>query len=124
MSQKQTSIGSTNMKTKKYKTLKGLMKALDNHVFTLRDMNRGEAWFPNERKTCRFELPEEVKRAFYEGIAKVIWARPKDWQISRLAYATFGLTDRLWWNGNRFEYCAGQDYPSEIRFIQREINSL
>ena len=97
MSQKQTPIGSTNMKTKKYKTLKGLMKALDNHVFTLRDMNRGEAWFPND---------------------------PKDWQISRLAYATFGLTDRLWWNGNRFEYCAGQDYPSEIRFIQREINSL
>lgn len=112
------------MKTKKYKTLKGLMKALNNHVLTLRDINRGEAWFPNERKTCRFELPEEVKRAFYEGIAKVIWARPKDWQISRLAYATFGLTDRLWWNGNRFEYCAGQDYPSEIRFIQHQINSL
>lgn len=112
------------MKTKKYKTLKGLMKALNKHVLTLRDMNRGAAWFPNERKTCRFELPDEVKRGFYEGIAKVIWTRPKAWQISRLADITFGLTERLWWNGNRFEYCAGQDYPSEIRFIQHKVNSL
>lgn len=112
------------MKTKKYKTLKGLMKALDKRVLTLRDMNRGAAWFPNERRTCRFELPDEIKQAFYEGIAKVIWTRPKTWQISRLANITFGLTERLWWNGKRFEYCAGQDYPGEIRFIQHQVNSL
>lgn len=42
------------MKTKRYKTLKGLMKALNTHQLSVLDMNRGQAWFPSEEKTCKF----------------------------------------------------------------------
>lgn len=106
------------MKTKKYKTLKGLMKALNRQVWTVLDMNCGTAWFPNEEKTCKFELPDEVMDEFYRGCCQVIYRHPKEWQIRQISYVNAGIFRRLWWNGRRYEYCAGQDYPSEIRCIQ------
>lgn len=112
------------MKTKRYKTLKGLMKALNTHQLSVLDMNRGQAWFPSEEKTCKFELPEDVLHEFYSGCAKVVWRNPKDWQIQRLRHYNAGIMRRLWFNGERYEYCAGQDYPGEIRFIQNKINHL
>ena len=112
------------MKTKKYKTLKGLMKATNHRTWSARDMARGEAWFPSENKTCAFELPSEVVDAFWEGLAKVVWKHPTARQIRMIRYYQAGIMDRLWWNGRYYEYCAGQDYPGEIRFIQNKINRL
>lgn len=112
------------MKTKKYKTLKGLMKATGKREWTALDMARGEAWFNSENKTCRFSLPVEVVEAFWEGLAKVVWRHPSERQIRLIRYYTDGIMRRLWWNGRYYEYCAGQDYPGEIRFIQNKINRL
>lgn len=112
------------MKTKRYKTLKGLMKALNTSQLSVLDMNRGQAWFRSEEKTCKFELPEKVREEFYMGCAKVVWRNPKDWQAQRLQHYNAGIMGRLWFNGKRYEYCAGQDYPGEIRFIQNKINHL
>lgn len=94
------------------------MKALNRQVWTVLDMNRGTAWFPNEEKTCKFELPDEVMDEFYRGCCQVIYRHPKEWQIRQISYVNAGIFRRLWWNGRRYEYCAGQDYPSEIRCIQ------
>lgn len=112
------------MKTKRYKTLKGLMKALGTRQLTVLDVNRGQGWFPTEEKTCKFDLPESVLAEFYLGCAMVVWRKPKDWQVRRLRYCNDGIMRRLWFNGKRYEYCAGQDYPGEIRFIQNKINHL
>lgn len=71
-----------------------------------------------------FEFPEDVLHEFYSGCAKVVWRNPKDWQIQRLRHYNAGIMRRLWFNGERYEYCAGQDYPGEIRFIQNKINHL
>lgn len=113
------------MKTKKYKTLAGLMKALRTRQWTVLDMNRGEAWFPSEGKTCKFELPIEVIEQFYWGCAKEVWVRPKEWQVNRLKDVTQGIFRRLWCDENgRYTYCAGQDYPGEIRCMQNIINKM
>lgn len=113
------------MKTKKYKTLKGLMKALRTRQWTVLDMNRGEAWFPSEGKTCKFELPATVVEDFYLGCAKKIWVRPKSWQVGCLKYVTQGIFRRLWYDEDgSYTYCAGQDYPSEIRCMQNIINKM
>ena len=100
------------------------MKALGKQVLPVLDMNREEAWFPSEQKICRFSLSDEAQAEFYTGCAGVIWKKPKDWQVSRLQCYNAGIMGRLWFNGKRYEYCAGQDYPGEIRFIQNQIRKL
>lgn len=100
------------------------MKATNQRVWSARQMARGEAWFPAEGRTCAFSLPSDVVETFWEGLAKVVWRKPSERQIIRIRYYNAGIMDRLWFNGSRYEYCAGQDYPGEIRFIQNQINRL
>lgn len=105
------------MMTVKYKTLRGLMRALDKRVFTANDMSRGEGYFPKRRRTCRFQIPDDVEEAFWRGLAEVVWKKPTPTQVYKLRMYRAGIMNRLWYNGRYYEYCAGQDYPGEIRFI-------
>lgn len=107
-----------------YKTLRGLMDALGTKALDLRTFNRGADYSPKFRKYLKFSVSDEVAAEFYNGIASVLYKRPKAWQAERLKYYTDGIASRLWYNGKYFEYCAGQDYTAEIRFIQRKLNEI
>lgn len=102
------------------------MRALDERVFTASDMSRGQAYFPKLQKTCKFQLPDSVEEWFWNGLAEVVWRKPTPTQVYKLRFYNGALTSRLWYNleSRRFEYCAGQDYPSEIRFIQSKVNKI
>ena len=108
------------MKTKHYKTLEGLMRACGIREINLNQMREGRI----HHKTLgwiNFTLDEDVKENFYRGIAGVLWSRVTDERIGFVRYADYKyILNRLTYNGQykRYEYCAGQDYPGEIRFIQ------
>ena len=114
------------MRTMRYKTLGGLMRALDQRVFSANDMSRGQAYFPKLRKTCRFQLPDSVEEWFWNGLAGVVWTKPTPTQVYKLRLYNAGIMNRLWYDmeSRRFRYCAGQDYPGEIRLIQSKVNKL
>ncbi len=107
-------------RTRKYKTLKGLMKALNMKQFSALDMRR-ECWFFSDtRQSHPVILSEDAQNEFWKGIAQVVWERNWKANINNLRFCkTFGLMSRLIYDGKRCFYCAGQDYPSEIRVIQR-----
>ena len=71
-------------------------------------------------QTHPFQLSAEAEEEFWLGIAQVVWERNYRANIDCLKYCRpFDLMSRLWYNGRYFVYCAGQDYLSEIRAIQR-----
>lgn len=110
-------------KTLTYKTIKGLVKALDKDVLTLADMLSERAYHP-KHGWINFKLAESARAEFFKGITSVIWAKPTPERVERVASAIpCGLYGRLWYDVryDKYEYCAGQDYTGEIRYIQRTI---
>jgi hypothetical protein len=106
------------MKTRHYKTLKGLMRATGIRYLTLRQFRDGRI-IHKSLGFIRFTLDDSAKLEFIEGITGVIWSKVTDERLSQVANAgSYGIFDRLWYNGKRYEYCAGQDYTGEIRTIQ------
>lgn len=109
------------MRTYHYKTLKGLMRANDIRQFTLADFRRGQL-YSTRHGWFNFKLSEQAEDEFVQGITGVIWSKVTDERIYKVRHAReMGILRRLWFDGKRYEYCAGQDYTGEIRFIQRNI---
>ena len=74
------------------------------------------------RGWIKFTLSEEAENEYVRGITGVIWSKVNDERIYRIRHAkSMGILRRLWFDGKRFEYCAGQDYTGEIRYIQNHI---
>ncbi len=117
------------MRTKKFKTLSGLCRALYGNELTYSEFISGRAVMKNAKgyaQWCAFELSDKARREYAEGIAKVLWSRPDEDKIKavlRYYGADKGIFRRLWYSKRykRYEYCAGQDYTGEIRFIRRLI---
>lgn len=109
------------MRTIHYKTLKGFMRANGIRQFTLEDFRSGRIY--NSRKGwIKFKLSEEAENEYVRGITGVIWSKVNDERMYRVHHAkSMGILRRLWFDGKRFEYCAGQDYTGEIRYIQNHI---
>ena len=109
------------MRTIHYKTLKGFMRANDIRQFTLADFISGQCFNPRHG-WVKFQLSESAANEYVRGITGVIWAKVTDARICRVRHAkSMGILRRLWFDGKRYEYCAGQDYTGEIRFIQNHI---
>ena len=110
-----------NMRTIHYKTLKGFMRANGIRQFTLEDFISGRC-FSKRHGWMNFQLSEEAENEYVRGITGVIWAKVTDERMYRVRHAkSMGILRRLWFNGKQYEYCAGQDYTGEIRFIQKHI---
>lgn len=117
------------MRTKKFKTLAGLCRALYGNELTYSEFVCGRAVFKNSKGFATwgaFELDEKARKEFAEGIAKVLWARPDESKVRavlRYYGRDYGIFRRLWYSKRykRFEYCAGQDYTGEIRTLQKLI---
>ena len=108
------------MRTIHYKTLKGFMRANGIRQFTLEDFRSGQC-FSAQHGWIKFKLSEEAENEYVRGITGVIWSKVNDERMYRVRHAKSMGILRLWFDGERFEYCAGQDYTGEIRHIQNHI---
>ena len=109
------------MRTIHYKTLKGFMRANDIRQFTLVDFISRQCFNPRHG-WVKFKLSESAANEYIRGITGVIWAKVTDERMYRVRHAkSMGILRRLWFDGKRYEYCAGQDYRGEIRYIQNHI---
>lgn len=106
-----------------YKTLDGLTRQIQWNTLTGEHMANMRATFANGWH-YNFKVTQELEDQFWNGIAHVIWRRPSERQTSLLRHAKSWMLQRMMYSGGRFSYCAGQDYPSEIRTIQNYINKL
>lgn len=116
------------MRTKKYKTLAGLFKGLGLRQLTFNVYKRKAVWVPKYSQTVRFELSpeldEQVRILLASGICSTKVAIRKYAELMRFSKYGAGILDRLWIqkssSGNEFygQYCAGQDYIAETRYIQ------
>ena len=114
-------------KAYKYNTLRGLFRALGNNggarpVFTLSDFLSGRAYLNG--KFAGFTLSDSLRDDVLQIFAGVIWKRGAAEKAHRLATVeNCGILRRVWIvkDGGEYsaEYCAGQDYTAEIRFIQK-----
>lgn len=109
------------MRTMKYQTLRGMLRQTSYGRITLNDMNCGR-FYHRTKGWVNFELRDSEKDRFYLGVAGVLWCKPNNVHIARVRRAKYmGILDRVWYDGKRYEYCAGQDYVGEIRFIQSQL---
>lgn len=115
-------------KARIYKTLNGLMRGAQSDSISLYEMLDGRFY----RNWQKFEVTDELRDHLLNLFASAIWSKPKThtWKLERIENC--GILRRVMINKRRdrktgkiyyyASYCAGQDYPSEIRFIQRLAN--
>ena len=109
------------MRTIHYKTLKGLLRQTSYGRINLNEM-RSRRFYHKTKGFVNFSLDWGEVGKFYRGIAGVVWSKVTEDRIAMVSSAKYMyILDRLWYNGKRYEYCAGQDYVGEIRHIQNEL---
>lgn len=113
------------MRTRKFKTLRGLLKAKNIPQISMENLLSGQfcdkhyAWY-------RFTLPDDVKRELIYNLCDCINLRGREsvWHaFCRGEIRTAGILSRLWAElsiaGNiRYTYCAGQDWDAETRTVR------
>lgn len=113
------------MKTKHFKTLKGLLAASYNGQFTFSDY-LAKRLFCKDRKLYNVVLDDKVETQLLQLFAGVVYAKATTERMTKMArvYCDCGLFSRLWIKKSKYDgqvradYCAGQDYVSEIRMFQ------
>lgn len=109
-----------NNRKRRYKTLEGLRKQLHSGYITAEEMRNKRAYFKDGWHR-NFSISAEAEDAFWNGVAHVVWNRPSSHNVNSLRDLNIGLMSRLMYDGGKYReysYCAGQDYPGEIRTIQ------
>lgn len=115
---------------RKYTTLSGFFKAIGKHQFNLNEFNARRTMLNGKYQS--FKLSYELRDELLQLFASAIWERgaaSKAWKLENVTPC--GILRRVWIerrkNGRKYEYnstyCAGQDYISEIRFIQNYVNT-
>lgn len=116
-------------KARTYKTLNGLMRGAQRNTFTLYEM-LDDKFYENWK---RFKVTDELRDQLLGMFASAIWERGasgKTWKLERIKNCGIlrrvmidkrhdRKTGKIYYHAY---YCAGQDYPSEIRFIQQLAN--
>lgn len=111
--------------TRKFSTLQELLDALYYDTVSAEIISEKRACLKDgtSYECCNFEIPEASEQHFWKEIAKVIWSKPTEANINDLKSSKGWWLRRLTWNGERFEYVAGQDYPYEIRQIRKFVKA-
>lgn len=112
------------MKTRKYKTLKSLLKQVDkNYGLNYNSFHCG-MFHHKTAGLVKFKLPDDQLTLGYLILTKTVWERNASTRVSLLErYSGYphGILDRLRFRTNgkiEAEYVAGQYYPGEIRCVQ------
>lgn len=111
--------------TRKFSTLKELLDALYHDTVSAEIISEKRACFKDgaSYEFCNFEIPEASEQHFWKEIANVLWNKPTEANINALKESKGWWLQLLTWNGERFEYVAGQDYPYEIRQIRKFVKA-
>lgn len=117
------------MRTRKYKTLKGMLRAYDKKQFTMSDFLSGrEVYDYKSRKWFKIELSDEALRELSDGFCYALSSqkRKRDEVFYNMKYGRIeqcGILSRLWveLRGNKpsFTYCVGQDGDYEYPLVKR-----
>lgn len=114
------------MKTRVYKTLRGMISQSYGREINFNNFKAGQ-FCHNRLGWVNFRLPESERQKAYEMFASAIYSNGKAnaYKLMRYDGRRYGILSRLTiickHYGFRGDYCAGQDYPSEIRTIQKII---
>lgn len=110
-------------KVKSFSTLQELLDALFHDTVSAEMISEKRACFKDGEHYNHYDfvIPDTSEAHFWKGVAKCIWSKPSDANIAALKESKGWWLKRLTWNGVRFEYTAGQDYPYEIRKIQKLV---
>lgn len=117
------------MRTRKYKTLKGMLRAYDKKQFTMSDFLSGrEVYDYKSRKWFKIELSDEAQRELSDGFCYALSCqkRKRDEVFYNMKYGRIeqcGILSRLWveLRGNKpsFTYCVGQNGDYEYPLVKR-----
>lgn len=109
--------------TRKFSTLQELLEALYYDTVSAEIISEKRACFKDGASYSygNYEIPEVSEQHFWKEMAKVIWNKPTEANLKALKESKGWWLRRLTWNGERFEYVAGQDYPYEIRKIRKLV---
>lgn len=117
------------MRTRKYKTLRGMLRAYDKKQFTMSDFLSGrEVYDYKSRKWFKIELSDEALRELSDGFCYALSCqkRKRDEVFYNMKYGRIeqcGILSSLWveLRGNKpsFTYCVGQDGDYEYPLVKR-----
>lgn len=113
-----------NTTARKFSSLQELLDALYcYHIITAEMMSEKRACIKDgdSYEHCDFEVPVASEEHFWKEMSKVLWSKPTAKNIEDLRNSNGWWLNRLSWNGERYSYDAGQDYPYEIRKIQNLV---
>lgn len=110
---------------RKYKTLRGLFQNLGLRNFTLEEFISRRVYDNVRHEWITVQLSDDLSDEIAVLLASALVSKryvDKYATLIHNADTTYGIYRRLWvtktQNGFRADYCAGQDYPAEIRYIQ------
>ena len=120
------------METRNYKTLKGLFKANGLSYLTLSDFIYKQVYNKNIHAYIKFTLSEEAEQEACRRLAECFcFTKPSIKKYADYIHSlrkNFGIFSRVWFElraSGKFvsTYCAGQDCPAEMRYIQHLIRN-
>lgn len=116
------------METRKYKTIEALLRQCLYHEMNYNEFIARQFYHEKSRKWYKFYLPEEEIERAVKLFANVVYSRVTKTQFDNVRYycgQSYGILQRLTIQKKHYNktvrgtYCAGQDYDSEIRTIQK-----
>ena len=117
------------MKTKKYKTLVGLLRALDKKWFSMSDFLSGRGIFNTKTyEWYNIELTDDALRELSDGFCSALGCQKRkyDMVFYNMKYKRIrccGILSRLWVELRKgkpsFTYCVGQDGDYEYALVKR-----
>ena len=107
------------MATRKYKTLAGLLSQTLYGILNFNDFKSGR-FYHKKHGYVSFSLSEEETEKVYSEMSSVVYANGKKnaFRLRNYRGQSYRIFNGLCINKKKAYYCAGQDYPSEIRTIQ------
>lgn len=109
------------MKTRHYKTLKGLLRQTNYGQLNFIELKTRTFWHKT-LGTIHFELDDAERGKLYREMAAVIYSRNVEDGAQRMMLyrgKMYGILERLRTGKFGAEYCAGQDYDLEVKTIQK-----
>lgn len=114
-----------NMRTKSYKTIRGLIRQKYYKFLSVTDILSGE-YYHKYGWHQKFILTDEALREFADGICSTLNMKDKDDVFDNIRFGRVkgcGILERIGVELCRgklyYTYMAGQDYPSEARFVRK-----
>lgn len=106
------------MKTRNYKSQRGLIRQTWNDQLNLVEFKRGYFYHKKMRENVKFNLSDDVREKIYAEIEKLIFGEVNG-LVRYYRGNMYGILTRIIIHEDRITYCAGQEYTSEMRNLRK-----